>query len=148
MCLLGGHCEFARGDRGRRSADPGELLPTIPVPTLVVHAMDDNVVPFPSGEYLARNIPGARFLPIDFPAHLSVRRTSGAIVDWVEDFEEFVTGVRPISFTDRVLSTVLYTDSSTPPCEPRRSVTLNGNSFSIATTDSSDGRSAATMASW
>ena len=72
--------------------------------------MGDNIVPFPSGEYLARHIPGARFLPIDFSAHLSVLQTSGAIVDWVDDLEEFVTGVRPVGFTDRVLSTVLYTD--------------------------------------
>jgi class 3 adenylate cyclase len=37
-------------------------------------------------------------------------QTTGPIVDWVDDFEEFVTGARPIGFTDRVLSTVLYTD--------------------------------------
>jgi class 3 adenylate cyclase len=90
--------------------DVRAILPTISVPTLVVHATGDNSVPFPSGEYLAHHIPGARFLPIDFPAHLSALQTTGAIVDWVDDFEEFVTGVRPIGFTDRVLSTVLYTD--------------------------------------
>jgi class 3 adenylate cyclase/pimeloyl-ACP methyl ester carboxylesterase len=90
--------------------DVRSILPTISTPTLIVHATGDNVVPFSSGKYLARRIPGARFLPIDFPAHLSVRQTSGAIVDWIEDFEEFITGARPISFTDRVLSTVLYTD--------------------------------------
>src|SRR5204863_4151440 len=67
-------------------------------------------VPFASGEYLAQHIPGARFLPIDFPAHLSMLQTTGPIVDWIDDFEEFVTGVRPIGFTDRVLATVLYTD--------------------------------------
>jgi class 3 adenylate cyclase/pimeloyl-ACP methyl ester carboxylesterase len=90
--------------------DVRSVLPAISVATLVVHATGDNVVPFPSGEYLARHTPGARFVPIDFPAHLSVLQTSGPIVDWVDDFEEFVTGVRPIGFTDRVLSTVLYTD--------------------------------------
>src|SRR5262249_46177790 len=90
--------------------DVRSILPTISVPTLIVHATGDNTVPFPSGEYLARHIPGARFVPIDFPAHLSVLRTRGPIVDWVDDFEEFVTGVRPIRLTERVLSTVLYTD--------------------------------------
>jgi class 3 adenylate cyclase len=34
----------------------------------------------------------------------------GPIVDWIDDFEEFVTGLRPVAFTERVLSTVLYTD--------------------------------------
>lgn len=90
--------------------DVRSVLPAISVPTLVVHAMNDNSVPFLSGEYLAQHIPHARFLPIEFNAHLSVFQTTGAIIDWVDDFEEFVTGVRPIGFTDRVLATVLYTD--------------------------------------
>ena len=90
--------------------DVRSVLPAISVPTLVVHARDDNAVPFASGEYLAQHIPGAQFLPIDFNAHLSVLLTTGAIVDWIDDFEEFVTGVRPVGFTDRVLATVLYTD--------------------------------------
>jgi class 3 adenylate cyclase/pimeloyl-ACP methyl ester carboxylesterase len=90
--------------------DVRAVLPTISVPTLVVHATGDNAVPFASGEYLAQHIPGARFLPIDFNAHLSMLQTTGPIVDWIDDFAEFVTGVRPIGYTDRVLSTVLYTD--------------------------------------
>jgi class 3 adenylate cyclase/pimeloyl-ACP methyl ester carboxylesterase len=90
--------------------DVRSVLPAISVPTLVVHATSDNSVPFASGEYLAQHIPGARFFPIEFNAHLSVLQTTGAIVDWVDDFEEFVTGVRPFGFTDRVLATVLYTD--------------------------------------
>jgi class 3 adenylate cyclase len=90
--------------------DVRSVLPAISVPTLVVHAMGDNSVPFPSGEYLAQHIQGSRFLPIEFNAHLSMLQTTGAIVDWVDDFEEFVTGVRPIDFTDRVLATVLFTD--------------------------------------
>lgn len=90
--------------------DVRSVLPTISVPTLVVHAIGDNSVPFPSGKYLAQHIPGARFLPIEFNAHLSILQTTGAIVDWVDDFEEFATGVRPIGFTERVLATVLLTD--------------------------------------
>jgi class 3 adenylate cyclase len=90
--------------------DVRSVLPAISVPTLVVHATNDNAVPYASGEYLAQHIPGAQFLPIDFNAHLSVLQTTGPIVDWVDDVEEFVTGARPIGFTDRVLATVLYTD--------------------------------------
>jgi len=90
--------------------DVRSVLKAISVPTLVVHAKDDTSVPFPSGEYLAQHIPGAHLLPIEFDAHLSIFQTTGAIVDWVDDFEEFVTGVRPVGFQDRVLATVLYTD--------------------------------------
>jgi class 3 adenylate cyclase/pimeloyl-ACP methyl ester carboxylesterase len=90
--------------------DVRSVLPAISVPTLVVHATNDTSVPFASGEYLAQHIPGARLVPIEFDAHLSMLQTAGPIVDWIDDLEEFVTGVRPVGFTDRVLATVLYTD--------------------------------------
>ena len=99
-----------RLDEMNELIDVRSILPTISMPTLVVHSRGDNSVPFQSGEYLVKHIPDARLLPIDFPAHLSFLQTTGPIVDWLVDFEEFVTGVRPIGFTDRVLSTVLYTD--------------------------------------
>jgi pimeloyl-ACP methyl ester carboxylesterase len=89
--------------------DVRSVLPTISVPTLVVHAAGDNIVPFECGEYLARNIPGARLIPLDYDAHFG-RIPSGPLVDWIDDCEEFITGVRPVGFVDRVLSTVLYTD--------------------------------------
>jgi class 3 adenylate cyclase/pimeloyl-ACP methyl ester carboxylesterase len=89
--------------------DVRSVLPTISVPTLVVHATGDTIVPFQCGEYLARHIPNARLLPLDHAAHSAIDAT-GPIVDWLDDFEEFITGVRPVGFTERVLSTVLYTD--------------------------------------
>jgi class 3 adenylate cyclase len=89
--------------------DVRSVLPTISVPTLVVHATGDPVVPFECGEYLARHIPNARLVPLDFAGHFG-RIASGPIVDWLDDCEEFITGVRPVSFSERVLSTVLYTD--------------------------------------
>jgi len=89
--------------------DVRSVLPTISVPTLVVHATGDTIVPFQCAEYLARHIPNARLLPLDYAAHFG-REPNGPIVDWVDDLEEFITGVRPVGFTERVLSTVLYTD--------------------------------------
>jgi class 3 adenylate cyclase/pimeloyl-ACP methyl ester carboxylesterase len=89
--------------------DVRSVLPTISVPTLVVHSTGDEIVPFQCGEYLARHIPNARLLPLDYAGHFG-REPSGPIVDWLDDFEEFITGVRPVGFTERVLSTVLYTD--------------------------------------
>jgi class 3 adenylate cyclase len=91
------------------SIDVRSVLPAISVPTLVVHATGDATVPFASGEYMAARIPGARLLALDYPAHFG-RVPRGVILDWLDDFEEFVTGVRPVAFTERVLSTVLYTD--------------------------------------
>jgi class 3 adenylate cyclase/alpha-beta hydrolase superfamily lysophospholipase len=87
--------------------DVRAILPTIAVPTLVVHDTGDETVPFPSGEYLAEHIPGARLLPQHIGAHISA---DPGWLDWLSDFEEFTTGARPAEFTDRVLSTVLFSD--------------------------------------
>jgi pimeloyl-ACP methyl ester carboxylesterase len=40
------------------------------VPTLVLHARDDRVVPFDQGRLLAMSIPGARFVPLESANHL------------------------------------------------------------------------------
>ena len=44
-------------------------LPTLTVPTLVVHGTADPVVPFAHGEELAARIPGARLLPLPGAGH-------------------------------------------------------------------------------
>jgi class 3 adenylate cyclase len=91
------------------SIDVRSILPTISVPTLVVHATGDQTVPFECAEYLARHIPNARLVPLDYAGHFA-REANGPMVEWLDDCEEFITGVRPVGFVDRVLSTVLYTD--------------------------------------
>jgi pimeloyl-ACP methyl ester carboxylesterase len=50
--------------------DVRELLPHVAVPTLVTHCRGDAVVPFSSGEELARRIPGARFVALESANHL------------------------------------------------------------------------------
>lgn len=45
-------------------------LDRITAPTLVVHARDDGINPFPIGQYLAEQLPGARFLPLPDGGHL------------------------------------------------------------------------------
>ncbi len=86
--------------------DVRHVLPTIRVPTLVVHARQDLAVPIEHGRYLAAHIPGARLFEYDgehFPDLVGADESLDAI-------EKFVTGTvhRPLS--DRVLATVLYTD--------------------------------------
>ena len=46
------------------------LLPQVTVPTLVLHARDDSVIPFEVGEHLAANIPGAGFVELDSANHV------------------------------------------------------------------------------
>jgi pimeloyl-ACP methyl ester carboxylesterase len=50
--------------------DVSALPPQVRVPTLVMHARDDAVVPFDQGRRLAAGIPGARFVPLPSRNHL------------------------------------------------------------------------------
>jgi pimeloyl-ACP methyl ester carboxylesterase/AraC-like DNA-binding protein len=52
--------------------DVANLLPKVRVPTLIVHARDDQVVPFAAGELLASRIRGARFVPLEGSNHILI----------------------------------------------------------------------------
>jgi class 3 adenylate cyclase/pimeloyl-ACP methyl ester carboxylesterase len=81
------------------------LLPTIRVPTLVIHAAGDRLVPVRYGREVASLIPGARF--IEYPTEDAYGWVDPPGLD---DIEEFLTGKRSVPETDRVLATVLFTD--------------------------------------
>ncbi|MGP1351711.1 MAG: alpha/beta fold hydrolase [Parasphingopyxis sp.] len=50
--------------------DVRDLLAQIEVPTIVFHSREDAVVPFDAGRYMAKKIPGARFVALDSKNHL------------------------------------------------------------------------------
>jgi pimeloyl-ACP methyl ester carboxylesterase len=56
---------LARGETNFR-----DLLPQVRVPTLVLHARRDEVVPFSMGQMLASEIPGAEFVELDSRNHI------------------------------------------------------------------------------
>jgi class 3 adenylate cyclase len=88
--------------------DVRAVLPTLSVPTLVLHRSGDPVVSVEHGRYLAEHIPGARFAEIEGADHLTWRES-----EWdtpIDEIEEFLTGVRHGPPADRVLATVLFTD--------------------------------------
>lgn len=87
--------------------DVRPILPSIRVPTLVVHRAGEILVDPRSGRYMADHIPGARFLKLQGVDALPYVADADALLDAVQ---EFLTGSRPVSETDRVLTTVLFTD--------------------------------------
>jgi pimeloyl-ACP methyl ester carboxylesterase len=114
--------QFAKMER--LSASPGALraiallnaqidirpiLPTLQVPTLVLHRRTDVRVPIEAGRDLASRIPNARFIEYPDGDHAFWSGDSEALLG---DIEEFVTGHRDSSSTEleRVLATVLFTD--------------------------------------
>ena len=92
-----------------RKIDVTSILPTLRVPTLVLHSKTDIQIPAQLGRKLAEPISGVKY--IEYP--------NGDHYFWVGDtekmhgdIEEFVTGHRENRATEleRVLATVLFTD--------------------------------------
>ncbi|HWS27053.1 MAG TPA: alpha/beta fold hydrolase [Xanthomonadales bacterium] len=110
----------------RRGASPGaavaltrmnteidirHVLPTVRVPTLVVHRSGDQCLKVEEGRYLAQHIPGAKFVELPGIDHLPFVGAQDEILD---EIEEFLTGVRHASGFDRVLATVLVARLADP----------------------------------
>jgi class 3 adenylate cyclase len=87
--------------------DVRDVLPTIHVPTLVLHRTDDRETDVEEGRWIAGRIPNARFVELPGQDHIPWVGDQDAVLD---EIEEFLTGVRPIREADRVLATVLFTD--------------------------------------
>jgi pimeloyl-ACP methyl ester carboxylesterase/DNA-binding winged helix-turn-helix (wHTH) protein len=86
--------------------DVRSVLPSIRVPTLILHRTGDLCLKVEEGRYVAERIPGARFVELPGVDHLPFVGDQDAILDEVE---EFLTGTRQAHASDRVLATVLFT---------------------------------------
>src|SRR5215211_9397922 len=87
--------------------DVRAVLPTIHVPTLVLHRRGDRVVNRRAGRELAAQIPNARYVELPGIDHLP---WAGDAEEIVGEIEEFLTGARSVPEPDRVLATVMFTD--------------------------------------
>ena len=87
--------------------DVRALLPTVRVPTLVVHHTDDAILVPAMGKYIADHVPGAKY--VELPG----RNMYHFVEPWRPSFQEiaeFLTGHQAEVADDRVLATVLFTD--------------------------------------
>jgi len=87
--------------------DVRHILPTIRVPTLVLHRGGDTRVNVEGGRYLAANIPGATYVELPGIDHVLWANDASPAAD---EIEEFLTGTHAESEPDRVLATVMFTD--------------------------------------
>jgi class 3 adenylate cyclase/alpha-beta hydrolase superfamily lysophospholipase len=83
------------------------ILPTIQVPTLILHRSGDRLMSPEGGRYVAGQIPGAKYVELPGVDHLA---WIGDVDALLSEIQEFVTGVRPPSEVDRVLATILFID--------------------------------------
>jgi pimeloyl-ACP methyl ester carboxylesterase len=88
--------------------DVRHLLPTIQVPTLILHRAGDALVPVAAGRYLAEHIRGARYVELPGSDHMVLDNDTQDLI--ADEIEEFITGTRHHLEPDRVLATVMFTD--------------------------------------
>jgi class 3 adenylate cyclase len=106
----------------RRSAGPGDavklmkmnteidirhVLPVISVPALILHREDDQDMNVEEGRYMARKIPGARFVELEGGDHIP---WAGDYARLLDEVEVFLTGDLKQPDQERVLATVMFTD--------------------------------------
>jgi class 3 adenylate cyclase len=87
--------------------DVRDVLPTIAAPTLLLHRGGDRAILAEGSRYMAERIPDARYVELEGSDHLWFTGDVDAIFDEVE---EFLTGERPSTISNRMLATVLFTD--------------------------------------
>jgi pimeloyl-ACP methyl ester carboxylesterase len=87
--------------------DVRHILPTIKVPTLVLHRSKDAVVPVENGRYVADHIPGSKLVELDGEDHLPFLGDYDSVAD---EIEEFLTGERREREAERVLATIVLAD--------------------------------------
>lgn len=86
--------------------DVRHVAPVINVPTLIIHTVEDQVCHVENARFLARTIPGARYVELPGGDH----------IPWFDpdvtlsEISEFLTGRREARTPDRALATVLFTD--------------------------------------
>jgi pimeloyl-ACP methyl ester carboxylesterase len=87
--------------------DVRDILPSIRVPTVVLHKEHDRWIKPEEAHYLATHIPNAKLVVLPGYDHIIWGDGQDRLV---EEIEEFVTGVRPSQPYERALLTVLFTD--------------------------------------
>jgi class 3 adenylate cyclase len=90
-----------------RDIDVRHVLPSIRVPTLILHRPAERVLDIGHARYMAQRIAGAKLVELPGEDHVPWVGNPSAILDEVA---EFLTGARDAAHSDRVLATVLFVD--------------------------------------
>jgi class 3 adenylate cyclase len=88
--------------------DVRAVLPTVRVPTLVLHHTDNAVIPPAKGKYIAEHIPDAKY--VELPGRNWLHYVEPGWRASFQEIAEFLTGHQADVADDRVLATVLFTD--------------------------------------
>ena len=92
-----------------KKIDVESVLPTIRVPTLVVHGTNDTSVKLEAGRHLAERIPRARFVELSATGRYPTGEAAATFINTVHDFLKQAKKIREAPETT-LLATVLFTD--------------------------------------
>jgi pimeloyl-ACP methyl ester carboxylesterase/class 3 adenylate cyclase len=87
--------------------DIRHVLPSIRVPSLVLHAKDDRACPVGAGRYMADRIPGAKFIEVESIDHLPFYDKPDEIIQHIQTF---LTGTSTPAISESRVSTLMFTD--------------------------------------
>jgi len=96
-----------RNWRELASRDVRAALPSLRVPTLVLHRRGDRFIHVEHGRYIAEHISGATFVELEGDDHIFFIGDADGALDQIE---LFLTGQLAARAPDRMLATVLFTD--------------------------------------
>jgi pimeloyl-ACP methyl ester carboxylesterase len=82
-------------------------LPSVRVPTLVMHRRDDVAARAKASRFMAERIPGGRYVELPGTDDLPFLGDADTVLDLTE---EFLTGAATTHDPDRVLATIMFTD--------------------------------------
>jgi pimeloyl-ACP methyl ester carboxylesterase len=87
--------------------DIRNLLGSIQVPTLLIHATGDRTIDVRASRYMAERIPNAVLVELDSVDHLPFAESADEIL---AEVEHFLTGSHAAGPIDRVVTTIMFTD--------------------------------------
>jgi class 3 adenylate cyclase len=90
-----------------RHSDVRDALPCITAPTLILHRDNPEFSPIGHAHYLAEHMAGSRLVEL---AGEDALYWVGDTAPMVDEIEEFITGLRGGSDTERLLTTIVFTD--------------------------------------
>ncbi len=93
--------------RSYKDIDVTKVLPTLRVPTRVIHRTGDTAIPVELARWTAKQIPGCDYIELEGDDHIPWLGDADTLVD---EIEESLTGSRHAVEPDRALATVLFTD--------------------------------------
>ena len=98
--------------RMNKEIDVRHVLPSVRVPTLVLHGSEDRIVPVEVARFIGERLPAARVVEMPGAGHLALGKAALSVAD---EIERFLEGVREAGgweeeVPDRMLATILITD--------------------------------------